>query len=44
MKVSQIENDFTIVVDEEPMEVGIDPYNKLIDTRSIDNRKKVTIQ
>lgn len=44
VKISQIENDFTIIVDEEPMEVGIDPYNKLIDTRSIDNRKKVTIQ
>ena len=26
---------------EKPVEVGIDPYNKLIDTNSDDNRKKV---
>lgn len=41
VKVSKIANDFTIVVDELPTEVGIDPYNKLIDTRSYDNRKDV---
>jgi ABC-2 type transport system permease protein len=32
-------NDFTITVDEEPVSVGIDPYNKLIDTISNDNRR-----
>lgn len=32
---------FSIVVDQKPAEVGIDPYNKLIDRNSDDNRKKV---
>jgi ABC-2 type transport system permease protein len=32
-----------IVVDEEPFDAGIDPYNKLIDRVSDDNRKPVTI-
>lgn len=41
-KISQIENKFTITVDQEPKEVGIDPYNKLIDRNSDDNRRKVT--
>jgi len=41
VKVSKISNDFTIIVDQKPTEVGIDPYNKLIDTRSYDNRKAV---
>jgi ABC-2 type transport system permease protein len=27
-------------VDEKPLEVGVDPYNKLIDTKSDDNRRK----
>lgn len=40
-KISQIDNTFTIVVDELPVEVGIDPYNKLIDTNSEDNRRKM---
>ena len=40
-KISSINNKVTIVVDEEPIEVGIDPYNKLIDTNSDDNRKKI---
>jgi ABC-2 type transport system permease protein len=39
--ISDIVNEFTIVVDELPVEVGIDPYNKLIDTNSGDNRMKV---
>lgn len=43
-KVTEIENDFIIIVDEKPTEVGIDPYNKLIDTRSYDNRKKVSFK
>ena len=32
-----------IVVDEEPFDAGIDPYNKLIDRVSDDNRKKVSL-
>lgn len=39
VKVISVENEFTVVVDEKPSEVGVDPYNKLIDTRSYDNRK-----
>jgi ABC-2 type transport system permease protein len=33
----------TVTVDSEPYEAGIDPYNKLIDRVSDDNRKRVTI-
>ena len=40
-KISAIHNTVSIIVDKEPIEVGIDPYNKLIDTDSGDNRKKV---
>ena len=38
-KFSEIMNEFTITVDDEPVSVGIDPYNKLIDTISNDNRR-----
>src|SRR5699024_7989426 len=41
LKFTEIENDFKIIVDKKPTVVGIDPYNKLIDTKSYDNRKKV---
>ncbi|MBB1150320.1 hypothetical protein H4K35_09325 [Myroides sp. NP-2] len=41
VKITDIENEFTIIVDEKPTEVGIDPYYKLIDTRSYDNRKNI---
>lgn len=41
IRISAVENEFTIVVDEKPDEVGIDPYNKLIDTQSQDNRRKL---
>ena len=34
----------TVVVDGEPYEAGFDPYNKLIDRVSSDNRKQVTLQ
>lgn len=34
-------NTFTIVTDEKPEKVGIDPYNKLIDRNSGDNLKSV---
>lgn len=37
-RFSKIQNDLTIVVDQKPQAVGIDPYNKLIDTDSNDNR------
>lgn len=40
-KITEIENKFTITVNEEPREVGIDPYNKLIDRDSNDNRRKL---
>jgi ABC-2 type transport system permease protein len=38
-KFTEILNDFTISVDEKPVSVGIDPFNKLIDTNSNDNRR-----
>ena len=40
-KMTTIHNKLTIIVDEKPTEVGVDPYNKLIDTNSEDNRKGV---
>jgi ABC-2 type transport system permease protein len=40
-KISSIHNKISIITDNEPIEVGIDPYNKLIDTNSEDNRKKI---
>ena len=33
---------FSVVVDAKPYEVGVDPYNKLIDRNSDDNRKQVS--
>ncbi|MFY0605024.1 MAG: hypothetical protein JXQ93_13915 [Flavobacteriaceae bacterium] len=39
--VTKINNKVTIIVDKKPTEVGIDPYNKLIDTQSGDNRRKL---
>lgn len=39
VRIDSIYNTFKIIVDEKPTEVGIDPYNKLIDTKSSDNRK-----
>lgn len=33
---------FSLVVDAQPHEVGVDPYNKLIDRNSDDNRKQVS--
>ncbi len=40
-KITQINNKLTIIVDRKPTEVGVDPYNKLIDTSSDDNRRKL---
>lgn len=42
MKVSEISNSFDIIVDEKPVEAGIDPYNKLIDRNSDDNRSRLS--
>ncbi|HEU4497547.1 MAG TPA: M1 family aminopeptidase, partial [Flavobacterium sp.] len=40
-KIDHIDNKLTIIVDGLPKEVGVDPYNKLIDTNSEDNRRKL---
>lgn len=40
-KITQINNKISIIVDEKPREVGVDPFNKLIDTQSNDNRQKM---
>lgn len=40
-KINKIDNKITLFVDKKPFEVGIDPYNKLIDTNSDDNRKRI---
>ncbi|QMU64258.1 MAG: hypothetical protein GKR88_08135 [Flavobacteriaceae bacterium] len=39
--ITKINNKVSIIVDKKPTEVGIDPYNKLIDTQSGDNRRKL---
>ena len=39
--IKSINNKVSIVVEQKPYEVGVDPYNKLIDRDSNDNRKKV---
>ena len=43
-KITEIENRFEITVDQKPTEVGIDPYNKLIDRDSNDNRRKPEVE
>ena len=40
-KITQINNKVIIIVDKKPTEVGVDPFNKLIDVNSNDNRMKV---
>lgn len=40
-KINKINNKITLFVDKKPFEVGIDPFNKLIDTNSDDNRKQI---
>jgi ABC-2 type transport system permease protein len=40
-RITAINNKITIIVDKKPTEVGVDPYNKLIDVNSNDNRMKV---
>ncbi len=40
-KITKIHNKITLIVSEKPTEVGVDPFNKLIDTKSDDNRRKL---
>ncbi|ANB17458.1 ABC transporter permease/M1 family aminopeptidase [Dokdonella koreensis] len=42
--VTEKETTLELVVDGEPFEAGIDPYNKLVDRSSEDNRKRVSIK
>src|SRR5262249_28616107 len=42
--VSGGDSTLTVTLDGEPYQVGIDPYNKLIDRVSDDNRMRVTVQ
>ena len=39
--IAQNKGTLTVVVDAAPFEVGVDPYNKLIDRNPDDNRKRV---
>ena len=41
VKINKIDNKVTIIVKEKPTEVGVDPYNKLIDTKSDDNMREL---
>ena len=41
-RINQIDNDFKIIVTEKPVEVGIDPFNKLIDRNTQDNRRSIS--
>lgn len=41
LKINTIDNTVVLMVNEKPTEVGVDPYNKLIDTNSDDNRRKL---
>ncbi|MGY6560988.1 MAG: M1 family aminopeptidase [Luteibaculaceae bacterium] len=44
LKLTQKENTFTFRVNQEPHEVGIDPYNYLIDRLPKDNVKRVSLK
>ena len=43
-KLTDAESLITVVVDEKPVEAGIDPYNKLIDRNPDDNTKSVSLK
>jgi ABC-type transport system involved in multi-copper enzyme maturation permease subunit len=43
-RITQADTTIELVVDAAPYEAGIDPYNKLVDRDSDDNRKRVTLQ
>lgn len=40
-KITAIHNRISVIVDQKPLEVGVDPYHKLIDVLPEDNRKQV---
>ena len=40
-KITQLENQLTLIMDAKPAEVGIDPYVKMIDKEGKDNRMKL---
>ncbi|HEX4910355.1 MAG TPA: M1 family aminopeptidase, partial [Permianibacter sp.] len=42
--ITEQQNKVTVIVDSEPYEAGFDPYNKLIDRVSSDNRKRITVE
>ena len=42
--VTDGDSTITLIVDKKPYEVGIDPYNELVDRNSVDNRAKVTME
>jgi len=42
LKITEIYNDFSVEVSKKPTSIGIDPYNKLIDRSSEDNRMQVS--
>lgn len=41
VKIAKKENEFLFIIDEEPIKVGIDPYNYLIDRMPDDNVRKL---
>jgi ABC-type transport system involved in multi-copper enzyme maturation permease subunit len=43
-RITEDEPSLTVIVDELPFEAGFDPYNKLIDRVSSDNRRKVVMR
>jgi hypothetical protein len=43
-RLSGTEPVLTVTVKEKPFEVGVDPYNKMIDRVSSDNRKQVSME
>ena len=40
-RITHIKNKLSIIVDKKPIAVGVDPYNKLIDRDSEDNRRAI---
>ncbi len=43
-RITAADTTIELVLDQAPYEAGIDPYNKLVDRDSEDNRKKVTVE
>jgi ABC-2 type transport system permease protein len=43
-RITTADTTIELVLDHAPYEAGIDPYNKLVDRDSEDNRKKVTVE